>query len=145
MKKEVFMLLICSLMFVICSTTTVKAAEKIEEELVLSEYIYDGMTEQELGTFDVYNKSNIQLMDNYREYDRYIVTNQGITKKWSWLSKPYFITSVARGMTKTREETVSATISGAISGTYPSAAKSGICKKAGLNSSLKKQLRKQYL
>ena len=69
MKKEVFMLLICSLMFVICSTTTVKAAEKIEEELVLSEYIYDGMTEQELGTFDVYNKSNIQLMDNYREYD----------------------------------------------------------------------------
>ncbi|MCI8561830.1 MAG: hypothetical protein HFH03_12050 [Dorea sp.] len=142
MKKEVFMLLICSLMFVICSTTTVKAAEKIEEELVLSEYIYDGMTEQELGTFDVYNKSNIQLMDNYREYDRYIVTNQGITKKWSWLSKPYFITSVARGMTKTREETVSATISGAISGTYPSAAKSGICKKAGLNSSLKKTVKK---
>lgn len=71
--------------------------------MVLSDHIYDGMTQQELGSFDVYNKSNIQLLDGYREYDRYIVTNQGITKKWSWLSKPYFITSVARGMTKRRE------------------------------------------
>lgn len=105
------MLLICSMIFAANSTTTVKASEKegkieteeIGEELVLSDHIYDGMTEQELGSFDVYNKSNIQLLDGYREYDRYIVTNQGITKKWSWLSKPYFITSVARGMTKRRE------------------------------------------
>ncbi len=148
-KKVVCMLLICSMIFAADFTTTVKASEKegetegIGEELVLSDHMYDGMTEQELGTFDVYSKSNIQLLDGYREYDSYIITNQGITKKWSWLSKPYFITSVARGMTKTREETVSATISGSISGTYPAAAKSGIRKKAGLNSSLKKTVKKK--
>lgn len=149
-KKVVFMLLICSMIFATNFTTTVKASEKegkIEteetgEELILSEHIYDGTTEQELGSFDVYNKSNIQLLDGYREYDRYIVTNQGITRTWSWLSKPYFITSVARGMTKTREEKVSATIAGTISGSYPPAAKSGIRKEAGLNSSLKKTVKK---
>ncbi len=150
-KKVVSMLLICSMMFALYSTTTVEASEEggnaeteeIIEELVLSDHIYDGTTEQELGTFDVYCKSNIQLLDGYREYDKYIVTNQGITKQWSWLSRPYFLTSVARGMTKTREETVSATISGTISGNCPSAAKAGIRKKAGLNSSMKKTVKKK--
>lgn len=63
------------------------------------------------------------LSYNYREYDTYKVYDQGITSKWNWLSNPYFIISIAKEVAYESSRTVTATISGNISGNFPSGAK----------------------
>lgn len=148
MKKAKSMVFVCSMVFSLFWGVVVQASNSTEKEsdtneVVLSEHMYDGIMEQELGEFIVSDNTGVRPADTYHEYDKYVVTNQGITKQWSWLSKPYFITSIARGTTKTRVETVTATISGSISGSYPAGAKSGICKKAGLSSAMKKTVTKK--
>lgn len=81
------------------------------------------------------DKDDETILRDYREYDTYKVYDQGITKKWNWLSKPYFVISVAKGASYSVSKTVTATISGSISGNYPSGAKSSILNAFGMNAS----------
>lgn len=88
---------------------------------------YDGETEVLIGYF----KPIITLGDDastmdYREYDTWKVYDQGITSKWSYLSRSYFIKSISRGMTYEKSTEVSATISATYEGSYPGGAKSAI-------------------
>lgn len=93
---------------------------------------YDGTTEVLLG---VYEPGEFNTMDNYREYDRWLVYDQGITKSWSYLSNPYFIMSIARGMSYEKSTTVSATISGTFSSDIPNAALPSVKSSFGMTSS----------
>ncbi|MGG0667226.1 hypothetical protein ABE073_01620 [Lederbergia citrisecunda] len=89
--------------------------------------MYDGKTEVLLGYLQPINTSadGSSTMD-YREYDTWKVYDQGIIQSWSYLSNPYFIKSIARGMVYEKTTEVSATISATYEGSYPSAAKSAI-------------------
>ena len=96
---------------------------------------YNGVYEVYLGAFDSADTKPTLLRDNYREYDTYKVYDQGITVKWNWLSNPYFIISVAKGASYESSRTVTATISGSISGNFPSGAKQSIFNAFGISAS----------
>ena len=96
---------------------------------------YNGVDEVYLGAFDSADTKPTLLRDNYREYDTYKVYDQGITVKWNWLSNPYFIISVAKGASYESSRTVTATISGSISGNFPSGAKQSIFNAFGISAS----------
>lgn len=99
---------------------------------------YDGTTEVLLGYYEPIIKKNpneIGPMDSYREYDTWYVYDQGITQSWSYLSNPYFIMSIARGMTYQKSTEVSTTISGSFSSEIPSASLPTVKSTFGLNSS----------
>lgn len=96
---------------------------------------YNGVYEVYLGAFDSADTKPTLLRDNYREYDIYKVYDQGITVKWNWLSNPYFIISVAKGASYESSRTVTATISGSISGNFPSGAKQSIFNAFGISAS----------
>ena len=96
---------------------------------------YNGVYEVYLGAFDSADTKPTLLWDNYREYDTYKVYDQGITVKWNWLSNPYFIISVAKGASYESSRTVTATISGSISGNFPSGAKQSIFNAFGISAS----------
>lgn len=102
---------------------------------------YDGNTNVLLGYYEpVVNPNGIQPLDNYREYDRWYVYDQGITKSWSYLSNPYFIISIARGMTYEKTKSVSATITGTFSKELPDSSLPSVKKSFGLNSSGSKKV-----
>lgn len=104
---------------------------------------YDGTTEVLLGYYEpttVTNPGEIKPMDSYREYDTWLVYDQGITQSWSYLSNPYFIMSIARGMTYEKSTEVSATISGTFSSEIPSASLPSVKSSFGLNSSGSKKV-----
>lgn len=96
---------------------------------------YNGVDEVYLGKFNSANAELALLRDNYREYDTYEVYDQGITSKWSWLSNPYFIISIAKGASYQGSRTVTATISGNISGNFPSGAEKSIFDAFGISAS----------
>lgn len=96
---------------------------------------YNGVYEVYLGAFDSADTKPTLLRDNYREYDTYKVYDQGITVTWNWLSNPYFIISVAKGASYESSRTVTATISGSISGNFPSGAKQSIFNAFGISAS----------
>lgn len=124
-----------ALFIVICviGLFSVSATYASNEELdTVDGFMYDGVTEVLLGE---YIENDIMPIDNYVEYDTYKVYDQGIIKTWSYLSNPYFIRSIARGMTYQKSQTVSATVSASFSGTYPTAAESAMRKAFNLSSS----------
>lgn len=100
---------------------------------------YDGTTEVLLGYYEPIElgtePDEFKPMDNYREYDTWYVYDQGITKSWSYLSNPYFIKSIARGMTYEKTTTVSATISGTFSSDIPNASLPTVKSSFGMTSS----------
>lgn len=99
---------------------------------------YDGTTEVLLGYYEPIievNPSGAGSLDNYREYDRWYVYDQGITQSWSYLSNPYFIVSIARGMVYEKSKEVSATISGTFSNEIPSASLPAVKSSFGFNTS----------
>ncbi|WAA12597.1 hypothetical protein [Fervidibacillus halotolerans] len=85
------------------------------------EFAYDGQKEVLLGYFELPVKTNLNSMgstdpiitpnDSWWEYDKFYVYDQGIVAHWIYLSNPYFIASIAKGMTYTVEDTVSGTLS----------------------------------
>jgi hypothetical protein len=94
---------------------------------------YNGVDEVYLGAFNSADAEPTLLRGNYREYDTYKVYDQGITSKWNWLSNPYFIISIAKGASYESSRTVTATISGNISGNFPSGAKKSIFNAFGIS------------
>ncbi|MBQ4870036.1 hypothetical protein IHQ11_26670 [Priestia megaterium] len=98
-----------------------------EDGVFLGEYTETGKPGQ-MGT-----------MDSYRETTTYKVYDQGITKTWSYLSKPYFIKSIARGMKFEESKETSATISASFSGDIPS--KSAVNRAFGFSASSTKTVR----
>lgn len=94
---------------------------------------YNGVDEVYLGAFKSDDAEPTLLRDNYREFDTYKVYDQGITSKWNWLSNPYFIISIAKGSSYTGSRTVTTTISGKISGNFPSGAKKSIFNAFGIS------------
>lgn len=117
--------------------TSVFAQEKTNDVNVRQGELfeYNGVDEVYLGAFDSADAEPTLLRDNYREYDTYKVYNQGITQKWNWLSNPYFIISIAKGASYEKSRTVTATISGNISGNFPSGAKKSIFNAFGISAS----------
>lgn len=77
---------------------------------------------------------------DYREYNKWYVYDQGITKSWSYLSNPYFVKSIARGMTYEKTTEVSATISGTFSSEIPSASLPTVKNSFGFNTSGSKKI-----
>ncbi len=105
----------------------------------------NGSQEVLLGYYDSVNQASssngsITPQRAYYEYDRWYVYDQGIVKHWSYLSNPYFIRSVARGMTYEKTTEVSATISATYSSGIPSASKPSVNKSFGLTSSGSKKV-----
>ncbi|MTI71421.1 MAG: hypothetical protein FH751_14340 [Firmicutes bacterium] len=98
------------------------------------DFLYDGKTVKLLGYYEINNlekeitnsKEYTLYGRAYYEYDRWYVYDHGIVDTWSWLSKPYFVKSIARGETYTKEEDVQVTIKASVSGDYPSESKSAI-------------------
>jgi|GEM_PF-1780946 len=101
---------------------------------------YDGVYEVLIGYYIEENLDEIKKLDNYREYDTYLVYDQGITQSWSWLSRPYFIMSVARGMSYESSIEVSATISGTFSSDIPSKALPTVKSSFGFSASGSKKI-----
>ncbi|MEC1180194.1 hypothetical protein P9B03_16955 [Metasolibacillus meyeri] len=104
---------------------------------------YDGTTEVLLGYYEPIiemNPDEVSPLDNYREYDRWYVYDQGITQSWSYLSNPYFIVSIARGMVYEKSTEVSATISGTFSSEIPNASLPAVKSSFGFNSSGSKKI-----
>ena len=110
-------------------------------------FLYDGKTEVLLGTYTE-APTTLQALIGITpygsfEYDRWKVYDQGITKKWVSLSRPYFIISVARGMTYKKPETITSTISAKLGGDIPSAAKSKVKSAFNLSASGSKTIKKE--
>lgn len=138
-EKLVAFLLVVSIGVNVSQITVFAKQEKNNNDIVnsINDNPYDGITEVYLGTYNVLENVNngIMPMDNYREFNTYKIYDQGITPNWSWLSNPYFIISIARGMSYSASKTISASISGTVSGSYPSEAKSSVLKAMGLTAS----------
>lgn len=125
------------------SDSTLTAALSGEED----GFLYDGKTEVLLGTYTE-APTTLQALIGITpygsfEYDRWKVYDQGITKKWVSLSRPYFIISVARGMTYKKPETITSTISAKLGADIPSAAKSKVKSAFNLSASGSKTIKKE--
>ncbi|MGK5512089.1 hypothetical protein [Brevibacillus formosus] len=96
---------------------------------------YDGKSEVLLGNYEPIEKPGKSKAMDFREYDVWYVYDQGITQSWSWLSNPYFIKSIARGMEYEETVEVSATISASYGGNIPNESKSSVNSSFGLNAS----------
>ncbi|KIL77045.1 hypothetical protein [Bacillus badius] len=104
---------------------------------------YDRNNEVLLGYYEPaaqINSTVVTPMDNYREYDKWYVYDQGITKSWSYLSNPYFIMSIARGMSYEKSKEISATISGTFSKEIPNASLPAVKSAFNLNASGSKKV-----
>ena len=130
LKQKMFatVLAMMMLMTTMVVPTSVFAQEKTNDISMrqCELFEYNGVDEVYLGAFDSIDEEQALLRDNYRGYDTYKVYDQGITSKWNWLSNPYFIISVAKGASYESSRTVTATISGNISGNFPNRAKRSI-------------------
>lgn len=150
MKKLVSLLLATLMIFSsICVSMAEAPVTSIKKQVTIDgklyEYVkcasvnnkaYNGTNGLLLGYYQPIKKSGeISTMDTYREYDVWYVYDQGITKEWSYLSNPYFIISIARGMTYEKSKTVSATIAASFGTNIPADAKSKISSSFGINSS----------
>ncbi|MDO4710871.1 MAG: hypothetical protein Q4A75_02745 [Peptostreptococcaceae bacterium] len=139
LKKKTFitMLAITMLVTSMVFPTGVFAQENTNDMNMMQyeSFEYNGVDEVYLGSFDSIDTQETMLRDNYREYDTYTVYDQGITSKWNWLSNPYFIISIAKGASYESSRTITATISGNISGNFPSEAKKSIFKAFGISAS----------
>lgn len=138
-RKRMFATVLAMIMLITTMVvpTSVFAQEKTND-VNMSQgklFEYNGVYEVYLGAFDSADTKPTLLRDNYREYDTYKVYDQGITVKWNWLSNPYFIISVAKGASYESSRTVTATISGSISGNFPSGAKQSIFNAFGISAS----------
>lgn len=96
---------------------------------------YDGKHEVLLGYYEPVQNSGKSKPQDYREYDVWYVYDQGITQSWSYLSNPYFIISVARGMEYEESKEVSSTFTASYGTNIPSAAKSSVNEAFELSSS----------
>ncbi|MDY2918574.1 MAG: hypothetical protein SOU08_02915 [Anaerococcus sp.] len=138
-RKRMFATVLAMMMLITTMVvpTSVFAQEKTNDVNVRQGELfeYNGVDEVYLGAFDSTDEDPILLRDNYREYDTYKVYDQGITSKWNWLSNPYFIISIAKGASYESSRTVTATISGNISGNFPSGAKKSIFNAFGMSAS----------
>lgn len=139
LKQKMFatVLAMMMLMTTMVVPTSVFAQEKTNDISMrqCELFEYNGVDEVYLGAFDSIDEEQALLRDNYRGYDTYKVYDQGITSKWNWLSNPYFIISVAKGASYESSRTVTATISGNISGNFPSGAKRSIFNAFGISAS----------
>lgn len=136
-KKMFSKVLVIMLLITIVVPTNVFAQERTDDFNIKNRelFSYNGANEVYLGAFNSVDEEQILLRDNYREFDTYKVYDQGITSKWNWLSNPYFIISIAKGASYERSRTVTATISGKISGNFPSGAKKSIFNAFGISAS----------
>ena len=138
-KKKTFVkgLLMIMLLSTIVEPTSVFAQENTNNihTKQYPQFVYNGVDEVYLGTFELNDEDQSLLIDNYREYDTYKVYDEGIISQWNWLSKPYFIISIAKGESYISSKTVKATITGNISGNFPSGARIPIFKAFGISSS----------
>lgn len=138
LKKKIFNtgFLIIVLIIAMVNTTSVFAKEN-SKNINMTEYEsfeYNGVDEVYLGEFKSLDVEQILLRD-YREYDTYKVYDQGITRSWNRLSNPFFIISIAKGASYESSRIITATISGNISGNYPSGAEKSIYNAFGLSAS----------
>lgn len=132
--KKLTSMIACGAIFLSMSPVQSVYAKELNNDVTVGEYQsfnYNGRDEIYLGQFDFYNgnnrnSTNTTMLREYREYDRYLVYDKGITEKWNWLSNPYFIISVAKGATYEKSRNISATINASVSGDFPSDAKSSI-------------------
>lgn len=110
-------------------------------------FLYDGKTEVLLGTYTetpAASQGSTSITPyGYFEYDRWKVYDQGITKKWVYLSRPYFIISIARGMTYKKSETITSTISAKLGADIPSAAKSKVKSAFNISASGSKTVKRE--
>ena len=138
-RKRMFATVLAMMMLITTMVvpTSVFAQEKTNDVNVRQGELfeYNGVDEVYLGAFDFADEEPTLLRDNYREYYTYKVYDQGITSKWNWLSNPYFIISIAKGASYESSRTVTATISGNISGNFPSGAKKSIFNAFGMGAS----------
>lgn len=136
-KKMFSKVLVIMLLITIVVPTNVFAQERTDDVNIKNSelFSYNGANEVYLGAFNSVDEEQILLRDNYREFDTYKVYDQGITSKWNWLSNPYFIISIAKGASYTGSRIVTATISGKISGNFPSGAKNSIFNAFGISAS----------
>lgn len=138
-RKRMFATILAMIMLITTMVvpTSVFAQEKTNDVNMRQGKLfeYNGVYEVYLGAFDSADTKPTLLRDNYREYDTYKVYDQGITVKWNWLSNPYFIISIAKGASYESSRTVTATISGSISGNFPSGAKKSIFNAFGISAS----------
>ena len=140
-RKRMFATILAMIMLITTMVvpTSVFAQEKTNDVNMRQGKLfkYNGVYEVYLGAFDSADTKPTLLRrrDNYREYDTYKVYDQGIIVKWSWLSNPYFIISIAKGSSYESSRIVTATISGSISGNFPSGAKTSIFKAFGISAS----------
>lgn len=141
LKKKIFAVNLAIVILVISVLTPVNIfAQGTESDIRDCEtFNYNGVDEVYLGEFDTLSTETTLLRD-YREYDTYKVYDQGITTKWSWLSNPYFIISIAKGASYESSREISATISGSISGDFPSGAKTSIFNAFGISASGSKKV-----
>lgn len=136
MKKQISLLSLIMMLFIIpCSSV-------FASEIHDTSFEYDGVREELIGEYTEYIKpDNPNKRDNYREYYRYKIYDQGITKEWSYTSNPYFIISIAKGMTYEKEKIISGTISATISGNLPQEGKKKVFSSFGASSSGSKTLK----
>ncbi|MDU2130969.1 MAG: hypothetical protein E7E74_00035 [Finegoldia magna] len=136
-KKMFSKVLVIMLLITIVVHTNVFAQERTDDVNIKNRelFSYNGANEVYLGAFNSVDEEQILLRDNYREFDTYKVYDQGITSKWNWLSNPYFIISIAKGASYESSRIVTATISGKISGNFPSGAKKSIFNAFGISAS----------
>lgn len=136
-KKMFSTVLMIMLLITIVVPTNVFAQDSMDDVNIKNRELfpYNGSNEVYLGAFNSVDEEQILLRDNYREFDMYKVYDQGITSKWNWLSNPYFIISIAKGASYKGSRIVTATISGKISGNFPSGAKNSIFNAFGISAS----------
>lgn len=130
-------------------------------------FAYDGKTEILLGTYSTSAQSSdqdsspassqsscqtLQLTTStsatpcgYFENDDWKVYDLGITKKWVYLSLPYFITSVGRGITDVDNPVIKTTISAHFGADIPEAALSPLKSAFGLTAFGTKTIKTQVI
>lgn len=116
-----------------------------EEKGLLGEYIeytdVNGNVIVEEYTEELQKQMN-KARNAYRETVTYKVYDNGITSHWSYLSNPYHIVTIAKGMTYERSRTITTSITGTISSSLSSesAMKKAVAKAFQMNTSFSKSL-----
>lgn len=137
-KKTVAVLLTFSMLITTMIVPTDVFAQEEINDINLTQcdlYEHVGGNEVYLGGYDSIDSVQTLLRDNYREYDSFDVYDEGIISKWNWLSRPYFIISIAKGAKKKKSKEVKVTISCSISGNFPSEATNSIFATFGISAS----------
>lgn len=97
-------------------------------------YAYDGTTHTVLGVLRRQKNNSAIMTRDYHEWTEWKVIDNGIEQSWVFMSKPYFVKSIARGETYQKSVEKSVSIS----------PKAGISIPAGCQSTVNKALKGEF-